>query len=85
LETRRKRLIFRAWHRGMRELDLILGRYGDQKIPHMTQAELDEFEKILSHEDSDLIGWLSGQVAIPFEEDCWILRDIVSVCENQQG
>jgi len=77
LSPRRKRLVFRAWHRGLREVDLILGRYIDKKITHLKEDELDAFEKILSYEDRDLIGWLSGQVAIPPECDCPMLRDII--------
>jgi len=82
IDIRRKRLFFRAWHRGMRELDLILGSYAEQKISQMTGDELDEFEKILSYEDRDLIGWLSGQVAIPRDVDSPMLRAIVSAHEN---
>jgi len=77
LDIRRKRLVFRAWHRGMRELDLILGRYIDQKMAQFTEAELDEFEKILSYEDHDLIGWLSGKVPLPSEYSSPILCDVI--------
>jgi len=77
LDTRRKRLVFRAWHRGMREVDLILGSYATQKIATMHEDELDEFEKILSYEDCDLLSWLNGQVAIPSECDSLLMRDII--------
>jgi len=77
LDIRRKRLIFRAWHRGMREVDLILGRFATREIASMSEDTLDEFEKILSYEDRDLMGWLSGQVAIPAEMDCPLLRQIM--------
>jgi len=66
----------------MRELDLILGRFASQKIAIMRDDELDAFEKILSFEDSDLIGWLSGQVAIPPEYDCPLLHEIINYSER---
>lgn len=47
LDVRRRKLLFRAWHRGMREMDLILGQYADQYLPGFSDAQLDEFEEIL--------------------------------------
>ena len=47
LDERRRRLLFRAWHRGMREMDLIIGRFADAHIATLSDAELDEFERLL--------------------------------------
>ena len=47
LDERRRRLLFRAWHRGMREIDLIMGRFADAHIATLSDAELDEFERLL--------------------------------------
>ena len=54
LDPRRRRILFRAWHRGMREMDLIMGRFADAEIGAMTEAELDEFEQLIEVPDRDL-------------------------------
>ncbi|WP_412057972.1 succinate dehydrogenase assembly factor 2 [Bartonella sp. DGB2] len=67
LDTRRRRLIFRAWHRGIREMDLILGRYVDTHIQMLNVTELDELEYIMSFEDRDLLAWLMGEDTPPHD------------------
>jgi antitoxin CptB len=47
LDDRRKRLLFRCWHRGTREMDLILGRFADAEIGNLSDAELSELERVL--------------------------------------
>lgn len=58
--TRLKRIAFRSAHRGTKESDLILGPYALAMLEHMTDAELDEFEALLSESDSDIWDWISG-------------------------
>jgi len=65
LSDRRKRLLFRCWHRGMREMDLILGRFADAHIAELTEAELDELERLGEIPDPDLFAMLSGAAEIP--------------------
>ena len=60
LDDRRKRLLFRCWHRGMREMDLILGRFADAEIGSLTDAELIDFERLIEVPDPDLYAALSG-------------------------
>jgi antitoxin CptB len=60
LDDRRKRLLFRCWHRGMREMDLILGRFADAKIDSLTDAELTDIESLIEAPDPDLYAALSG-------------------------
>ncbi|MCB1591449.1 MAG: succinate dehydrogenase assembly factor 2 [Alphaproteobacteria bacterium] len=60
LENRRKRLIFRSWHRGTKEMDLILGSFADAYIRRFTESELDQYERILGHSDPDLYSWITG-------------------------
>ncbi len=67
LSDRRKRLLFRCWHRGTREMDLILGRFADAHIAGLSEAELDELERLGEIPDPDLFAMLSGAVAIPPE------------------
>ena len=60
LDDRRKRLLFRCWHRGTREMDLLLGRFADAEIEALTDAELTELERLLEIPDPDLYAALTG-------------------------
>jgi antitoxin CptB len=64
-ETRRKRLIYRAWHRGTREMDLILGSFANKYVPGFAEGELSQFEAFLNLSDPDLYNWISGQEEPP--------------------
>jgi antitoxin CptB len=67
IETRRRRLLWRAMHRGMRELDLLLGGFAEMRLQAMNETELQEFEKIVASADGDLHDWLLGGVPVPQE------------------
>jgi antitoxin CptB len=60
LDVRRKRLLFRCWHRGTREMDLILGRFADAEIGSLSDSELDELERLIEVPDPDLYAALTG-------------------------
>ena len=62
---RRKRLRFRAWHRGIREADLILGPFADRYADSLDAAELDDFEALLAVPDHDLHDWFIGRAEPP--------------------
>lgn len=64
-ENRRKRLKFRAWHRGTREMDLLLGSFADRHIMNFTEDQVREFETLLELSDPDLYNWISGQEKPP--------------------
>lgn len=74
IETRRKRLIFRSWHRGTRETDLILGSFADKHLPDFDKAQLDQYEALLTNGDPDIYDWMTGRTAPPAEYDTDILR-----------
>jgi antitoxin CptB len=65
LDPRRRKLLFRAWHRGIKEMDLILGCYADRFIGNMPGSELDEFEAMLETSDRDLVKWFTNEEAVP--------------------
>ena len=65
LDERRKRLLFRCWHRGTREMDLILGRFADQEIANLTDGELMELERLIEVPDPDLYAALTGDKEPP--------------------
>jgi antitoxin CptB len=60
LDDRRKRLLFRCWHRGTREMDLILGRFADAEIGNLSDAELSELERLIEVPDPDLYAAITG-------------------------
>jgi len=74
LDARRRKLLFRSWHRGMREMDLILGSFADAEIAALTDAELDDYERLLDVADTVLLPWMTGEVAAP--DDAMIGRII---------
>ena len=75
-EARLKKLKFRAWRRGFREADLILGPFADKHVATFTPAELDWFEALLEVPDHDIYGWIMGGLATPPEYDTEIMNRI---------
>lgn len=65
LSPRRRKTLYHAWHRGTRELDLLLGRFADHAIGDLTDVELDEFEALLEVDDRELFGWILGKLPVP--------------------
>ena len=76
----RKRLRFRSWHRGTREMDLILGRFADANLAAMDRSQLDRYGRLLENSDPDIYNWLVGRGSPPdvagedrIDEDLWRL------------
>ena len=65
LSARQRRLLFRSWHRGIRETDLIFGRFADAHIADLSETDLDEYERLLDVPDHDLYGWVTGERDVP--------------------
>ncbi len=72
--ARRRRLLYRASHRGTRETDLLVGGYVESRIDTLSDAELDALEAVLELPDPDLADWLTGRRPIPAAADCAMLR-----------
>jgi antitoxin CptB len=68
-EVRCRRLLFRCWHRGTQESDLILGPFAQQSLKSFDAAQLDRFEALLDCTDPDLFDWIFGGSAPPPEHD----------------
>jgi len=83
LDIRRRRIKFRAWHRGMREMDLILGSYIDAHIDAMSAVDLDEFEQILTHEDRDLLQFILDRAELPPSAPLSLLQHIIHYTQEQ--
>jgi antitoxin CptB len=69
LDERRKRLLFRSWHRGTREMDLIMGRFADANIGTLTDTELDAFERLTDVPEPELYAWITGDEPVAPEHD----------------
>jgi len=74
LDERRRRLLYRAWHRGTREMDLIMGRFADAAIGDLTAAELSELERLADVPDPELYEWLTGACTVPPDYDLAVFR-----------
>ena len=78
LDPRRRKLLFRSWHRGIREMDLILGSFADAEIAILTDAELDQYEDLLELQDADLLSWVTGDSRVPVGQDTTLLARIMA-------
>lgn len=74
LDARRRRLLYRAWHRGMRETDLIMGRFADATIEQLAAAELADFEQLMDVPDRELLAWVTGEADVPPNYDTALFR-----------
>ena len=64
-ETRLKRMKMRSMRRGIKEMDIILMRFAETELDGMSEAELDDYDAILTQNDQDLYQWVSGQKQAP--------------------
>jgi antitoxin CptB len=78
LDARRSKLLFRSWHRGMREMDLILGSFADAQIDALTGDELDQYEGLLDIPDTEFLAVLTGERPVPADIDCAVLQKILA-------
>jgi antitoxin CptB len=76
--SRRKRILFRSWHRGTQEADLLLGRFADRHLATMDAVALDQFEAVLELPEPDLMAWYMGQAPVPAAVRSRILELILS-------
>ena len=73
-ETRLKRLRFRSWHRGMREVDLLLGGFADRHLTELDPAQLERYEQLLGAADPELYDWIARRTAAPAAYECDVLN-----------
>jgi antitoxin CptB len=78
LEVRRRRLRFRAWHRGTREADLLLGSFADAYLGGFDAPQLDRFEALLEVADPDLYNWITGREPVPAAFDTDVMRRLTA-------
>ena len=75
---RRRRLLFRAWRRGVREMDLIVGRFADAHIGALDEPALDDFEALIETPNASLYAWVTGAQPIPENYDTAVLQKLIA-------
>jgi antitoxin CptB len=75
-DARRRRILFRAQHRGTREMDFLIGRFAAATIGELSEAELDDFERLIEVPDPDVLNWLTGKEPTPGNYDTLVFRKL---------
>lgn len=70
ITNKRKRLVFRSWHRGTKEMDLLMGSFADRYVQGFSEDDLSEYDDILKCNDPDLYNWISGKEEAPANLSC---------------
>ena len=76
--ARRKRLLWRATHRGIKEMDLILGGFVVRQIGNLTTEQLDQLDAIITIPDQEMLSWATGQETVPRQFASALLTEILS-------
>jgi len=76
IDQRRRRILFRATHRGTHETDIMVGGFVSARLDGFTEAELDAVEEVMELPDADLADWLTGRRPIPPDVDTPMLQAI---------
>jgi antitoxin CptB len=76
LDERRRKLLFRAWRRGVREMDLIVGRFADAHIDAFDDTGLDDFERLIEAPNAELYSWVIGAETVPETYDTAVLAQL---------
>jgi antitoxin CptB len=77
IDVRRKRLLWRATHRGIREMDLILGGFVAQNLERFSEGDIAELERIMDIPDQDMLTWATRQAPVPPEHASGLLARIL--------
>lgn len=75
---RRKRLKYRSWHRGTKELDMFFGAFADKHLDDLTDAQIDRYETIIEQDEHAIYGWLVRRQPVPPELDNDVMRMILN-------
>ncbi len=78
LDDRRKRILYRANHRGMKEADVMLGGYVSAHVADLDDAQLDQLETLLDELDVDIMDWVMGKTPVPSRHDHAVYAHILS-------
>ncbi|NQV48449.1 MAG: succinate dehydrogenase assembly factor 2 [Rhodospirillaceae bacterium] len=76
IDNRRKRILFRSSHCGMKENDILLGGFASACIGELNDAELDAFEVLMEQSDIDVLKWVTGKAPVPGAFDGPLMQHI---------
>ena len=76
--NRLKRLKYRANHRGIKEMDIVLGGFANTMLDELPGDMIDQFETLLIENDRDLLVWFTGEADFPIDE----LRNIFEMVKH---
>lgn len=65
IDERRRRLVFRAWHRGIKEMDLIFGNFVEKHISTMSDDDCTWFETLFEENDHEILAWVTSKSEPP--------------------
>ena len=83
-DIRCRRLLFRCWHRGTQESDLILGKFAETHLADLDNTHLARFEALLDCTDADLFDWIIEGCAPPPQHDHDLMRLMRDFCARRQ-
>ena len=84
-DHRIKRLKYRANHRGIKEMDIILGRFANAQLDGMDDDHLDDFERLMQESDRDLLTWFTHETPMPIEELAGIFSQVAEFLEHPKS
>lgn len=73
-----KRLLYRSRYTGTKETDVLLGTFAAARLPGMSEAELDQYERLIENSDPDLYTWISGRRPVPPAWDNAVMRMLMN-------
>ncbi|MBM3516613.1 MAG: succinate dehydrogenase assembly factor 2 [Alphaproteobacteria bacterium] len=83
--VRRKRLLFRSTHRGIKELDILLGGFAGRHLDALTAKQLDRYEGLLEEADPDLLAWVVGRRPVPAAIDHDVMTMLRAFCDSRHS
>ncbi len=84
-DPRLRRIYYRCNHRGIKEMDLMLGGFVRERLAYLTKEQVDELEAIMEVPDQDLLSWMTGAKPIPAEWDTELFRQIIRLQCDRAG
>jgi antitoxin CptB len=85
LDDRRKKILFRSWRRGTREMDLLVGRFAEAHLLTFSDAELSIFEALIEVPDKDLYPWVAGKLEVPGNYNTSVFRQLLLFAAETAG
>lgn len=83
MDARRKRLLYRFTHCGMKENDILLGGFAERHVDALDETEVELFEALLAENDNDLYNWFTGREPLPARLDNPLTRKIIEDCADR--